>query len=73
VVEQFACKDQWLKIAGGAKSCLVRNGLPPPPHRGLRLELGLFVGYSAIRLASEGLVASVESDISHVCVASRLV
>lgn len=71
-VETFAAlsRGQWLKVAGLEKAEVICN--THSYTRGLALELGTFVGYTAARLAGLGHGAPVvtfEQDPIHVAVA----
>merc|ERR1712151_826264 len=82
LIERFAeGARQWLKVAGGAKACLLESAL-----RGRRwapwevlLECGAFIGYSTIRFAVllrvlGGVpVVSVEVDPVQGCIARHFV
>eukprot|EP00439_Symbiodinium_sp_Y106_P058796 s3378_g8.t1 len=51
---------QWFKIAGGAKARVVEEALQLAPKMGACLEIGTYVGFTAIRFAASrfaGLVA----------------
>lgn len=52
-IECFAHVSSWLKVAGDAKAEVLTSTLDcrPPLDRECTLELGAFVGYSAIRLS----------------------
>jgi len=78
-VERFA-RDvgRWLKVAGGQKAALLDEVVLAAPlgiPSTLLLELGAFVGYTAVRLGhgSGAGVRSIEVDMVAVCVARRLI
>jgi len=66
---------QWLKVAGAAKAEIIDRCLDQQPEDTVVAEFGAFVGYSAVRMASQGTgpVMSFESDAIHVLVARHLI
>lgn len=73
-VEAFVQSWGWLKVAGGAKAELLE--VAPGDHRrstiGLAVEFGCLVGYTALRLAKQGLLVSLEVDGVHAHLARLL-
>ncbi|CAK9081193.1 unnamed protein product, partial [Durusdinium trenchii] len=76
-LEEFAVKvlkpsRQWFKIAAGAKGLVVERALRRAPE-GACLEIGTYVGFTAIRCAAgrapNGRVVSLEVDPEHAVVA----
>lgn len=66
---------QWFKIAGGAKARVVEEALQLAPKTGASLEIGTYVGFTAIRFAAsrtEGRVITIEVEPEHAVVAQRL-
>uniref|UniRef100_A0A7S4QSZ4 catechol O-methyltransferase n=1 Tax=Alexandrium monilatum TaxID=311494 RepID=A0A7S4QSZ4_9DINO len=66
---------QWLKIAGGSKAEVVASALRSAPVRGSVLEVGTYLGYTAVRLAASrpgGRVVTLEVDPGHAMVAQCL-
>jgi len=68
---------QWFKIAGGAKARVVEEALQLAPKMGACLEIGTYVGFTAIRFAAsrrdpEGRVITIEVEPEHAVVAQRL-
>lgn len=67
---------QWLKIAGGAKAQLLVEVFRSAPAGGDILEMGTYLGYSAIRLASaipNRRIITVEVDAEHALVAQCII
>lgn len=84
----LASRAQWLKVAAGSKASMINDAVTSPSaYGGINLELGSFVGYTAIRLAMgaeamsnrrglqnrDPIVTSFEVDPIHVCVARHFV
>lgn len=73
-VEAFVQSWGWLKVAGGAKAELLE--MAPGPRcrsaQGLAVEFGCLVGYTALRLAKQGLMVSLEVDAVHAHLARLL-
>lgn len=81
-IECFAVRSSWLKIAGDSKANLLKAGLEQAELSLSRwsLELGTFVGYTTVQLASSGRhwgprggVVSLELDAAHVLLARHFV
>lgn len=67
---------QWLKIAGGAKAELLIKEFRSSPAGGDILEIGTYLGYSSIRLASalpDRRIITVEVDAEHALVAQCVI
>jgi predicted O-methyltransferase YrrM len=79
--ENFAkFKGQWLKVAGLEKAEILQQGLKSRPlsENEFMTEFGVYVGYTAVRLADLvaahgfGRVVSLEVNPVHVCIARHL-
>jgi len=72
----LGASSQWLKVAGGAKKVVLAAGVCGAQPGTSVLEIGAYVGYSAIRMATmlPGVrVISLEVDPVHVVVARNVI
>lgn len=80
-VENFVqeAHHRWLKVAGGPKASVVHSAAAPLSHFTVAVEMGCFVGYTAIRLgwrlgvgswgsSSRTSLVSTELEAVHVCI-----
>ncbi|CAE7425279.1 comtb [Symbiodinium sp. CCMP2456] len=72
-LEQFATENSWLKVAGGEKAKVLEAAVRPTDRV---LEIGAYVGYSALRLSLLGdgrqQVRAIESDPLNAAVAQEV-
>uniref|UniRef100_A0A7S4S9D7 Catechol O-methyltransferase n=1 Tax=Alexandrium monilatum TaxID=311494 RepID=A0A7S4S9D7_9DINO len=74
--EVLANSDVWSKIAGGMKTELLTAALRSSPSHRPVLEIGTYIGYSALEMAialPEARITTVEVDPVHVAVARGVI
>jgi len=72
--EQLIAGGQWLKVAAGGKATVLENCARIAPE-GDVLEVGTYVGYSALRIASAvpAKVLSLEVSAAHAVIAREVI
>ena len=69
-IEGFANANRWLKVAGGDKGRILETVIKPGDRV---LEIGTYVGFTALRLAQHGChVVTIEADPGNAAVAQQI-